>query len=119
MGGRDGWEDHAIQTGTMISEMEPSYVGLLTLMVEPGVPLEKDIRTGKFQVLTAEEVVAETLLMLKNVDVKRKCVFRSNHASNYVSLRGDLPQDKDKMIAMLRRAMEDHNMLKDERFRML
>ena len=60
----------------MISEMEPSYVGLLTLMVEPGVPLEKDIRSGKFQVLTAEEVVAETLLMLKNVDVKRKCVFR-------------------------------------------
>ena len=63
MGGRDGWEDHAIQTGTMISEMEPSYVGLLTLKVEPGVPLEKDIRTGKFQVLTAEEVVAETLLI--------------------------------------------------------
>lgn len=120
MGGRDGWEDHAIQTGTMISEMEPSYVGLLTLMVEPGVPLEADIRSGKFKVLTAEEVVAETLLMLKNIDVKnRTCVFRSNHASNYVSLRGDLPKDKDKMIAMLRRAMEDHNMLKDERFRML
>ena len=119
MGGRDGWEDHAIQTGTMISEMEPSYVGLLTLMVEPGVPLEEDIRSGKFQVLTAEEVVAETLLMQKNIDVKRKCVFRSNHASNYVSLRGDLPQDKEKMIQLLRRAMKDHNMLKDERFRML
>ena len=100
--------------------MEPSYVGLLTLMVEPGVPLEADIRSGKFKVLTAEEVVAETLLMLKNIDVKnRTCVFRSNHASNYVSLRGDLPKDKEKMIAMLRRAMEDHNMLKDERFRML
>ena len=23
LAGRDGWEDHAIQTGTMISEMEP------------------------------------------------------------------------------------------------
>lgn len=119
MGGRDGWEDHAIQTGTMISQMEPSYVGLLTLMVETGVPLEKDIRSGKFQVLTAEEVVAETLLMLKHIDVKKRCVFRSNHASNYVSLRGDLPQDKEKMIGLLRRAMKDHNMLKDERFRML
>lgn len=119
MGGRDGWEDHAIQTGTMISQMEPSYVGLLTLMVETGVPLEKDIRSGKFQVLTAEEVVAETLLMLKHIDVMKRCVFRSNHASNYVSLRGDLPQDKEKMIGLLRRAMKDHNMLKDERFRML
>lgn len=119
IGGRDGWEDHAIQTGTMISEMEPSYVGLLTLMTEKGTPIVDDIQSGKFQLLTAEEVVAETLLLLKNTDVKRTCVFRSNHASNYVSLRGNLPQDKDKMTAMLRRAMEDSNMLKDERFRML
>lgn len=43
LAGKDGWEDHAIQTGTMISEMEPSYVGLLTLMVEPSVPMAKDI----------------------------------------------------------------------------
>lgn len=119
MGGRDGWEDHAIQTGTMISEMEPSYVGLLTLMVEKDVPLYQDIQSGKFQLLSAEEVVAETLLMLKHTDVKRNCVFRSNHASNYVSLRGDLPKDKEKMMNLLRRAMKDHNMLKDERFRML
>lgn len=119
MGGRDGWEDHAIQTGTMISEMEPSYVGLLTLMVEKDVPLYQDIQSGKFQLLSAEEIVAETLLMLKHTDVKRNCVFRSNHASNYVSLRGDLPKDKEKMMDLLRRAMKDHNMLKDERFRML
>lgn len=119
MGGRDGWEDHAVQTGTMISEMEPSYVGLLTLMVEQEAPLYQDIQSGKFQLLSAEEVVAETLLMLKHTDVKRNCVFRSNHASNYVSLRGDLPKDKDKMMELLRRAMKDHNMLKDERFRML
>ncbi len=119
MGGRDGWEDHAIQTGTMISEMEPSYVGLLTLMIEEEAPLFRDIQSGKFQVLTAEEVVAETLLMLKHIDVRRTCVFRSNHASNYVSLRGDLPKDKENMMALLRKAMKDHNMLKDERFRML
>lgn len=119
MGGRDGWEDHAIQTGTMISEMEPSYVGLLTLMVEKDVPLYQDIQSGKFQLLSAEEIVAETLLMLKHTDVKRNCVFRSNHASNYVSLRGDLPKDKEKMMDLLRCAMKDHNMLKDERFRML
>ncbi|MEI3502147.1 MAG: radical SAM protein [Anaerovoracaceae bacterium] len=46
LAGKDGWEDHAIQTGTMISEMQPSYVGLLTLMVEPGVPMADDIQSG-------------------------------------------------------------------------
>lgn len=119
MAGSDGWEEHAIETGTMISEMEPSYVGLLTLMTEPGTPIMDDIQSGKFKLLSAEEVVAETLLMLKHIDVKRTCVFRSNHASNYVSLRGNLPEDKEQMIDLLRRAMKDRNMLKDERFRML
>lgn len=119
MGGKENWEEHAIETGTMISEMEPSYVGLLTLMVERDVPLYRDIQSGKFQLLSAEEVVAETLLMLKHANVNKKCVFRSNHASNYVSLRGDLPNDKEDMMGLLRRAMQDHNMFKDERFRML
>ena len=119
LAGRDGWEDHAIQTGTMISEMEPSYVGLLTLIVDPSVPMARDIESGKMKLLTPEEVMAETLLMLENTNVSKKCVFRSNHASNYVSLRGDLPDDKEKMMNMLRRAMKNHDMFRDERFRAL
>ena len=116
---KDGWEEHAVETGKMISEMEPSYVGLLTLMVEPSVPMAEDIKSGKLKLLTAEEVVAETLLMLQNIHVDKMCVFRSNHASNYVSLRGNLPEDRDKMMALLRRAMKNHDMFKDERFRAL
>ena len=119
LAGRDGWEDHAIQTGTMISEMEPSYVGLLTLIVDPSVPMARDIESGKMKLLTPEEVMAETLLMLENTNVSKKCVFRSNHASNYVSLRGDLPDDKEKMMNTLRRAMKNHDMFRDERFRAL
>lgn len=119
LAGKDGWEEHAVETGRMISEMEPSYVGLLTLMVEPSVPMAEDIKSGKLKLLTAEEVVAETLLMLQNIHVDKMCVFRSNHASNYVSLRGNLPEDRDKMMALLRRAMKNHDMFKDERFRAL
>lgn len=119
LAGKDGWEEHAVETGKMISEMEPSYVGLLTLLVEPSVPMAEDIKSGKLKLLTAEEVVAETLLMLQNIHVDKMCVFRSNHASNYVSLRGNLPEDRDKMMALLRRAMKNHDMFKDERFRAL
>lgn len=119
LAGKDGWEDHAIKTGTMISEMQPSYVGLLTLMVEPGVPMADDIQSGKLKLLSAEEVMAETLLMLQNTNVQKDCVFRSNHASNYVSLRGTLPADREKMMALLRKAMKNHDMFKDERFRAL
>ncbi len=119
LGGRPLWREHAIETGTMISEMGATYVGLLTLLLEPGAPMREDVIEGRFELLSAEEIVAETLLMMKNINVDRKCVFRSNHASNYVSLRGDLPDDKDRMIAQLERAMEDTGLLKDERFRAL
>ena len=119
LAGKAGWEDHAVQTATMINEMEPDYVGLLTLMIDPEVPIAEEIRTGRLELLSPEEVVAETLLMLENIDVKRPCVFRSNHASNYLSLAGTLPGDRDRLIGILREAMEDQGMLKDERFRAL
>lgn len=119
LAGKDGWEDHAVQSGTMISEMEPSYVGLLTLITEPGAELHKEIKEGRFQLLSPVEVLKETELLLENTNVSKTCVFRSNHASNYVSLKGDLPQDKERMLGQLRDAMNNADKLKDDRFRML
>ena len=119
LAGKDGWEDHAIQTGTMITEMNPSYVGLLTLIVEPNVPMFDDIQSGKLRLLSPEEVMQETLLMLEHTHVDKTCVLRSNHASNYVSLRGDLPRDKEKMMEQLRAAMNNSSMFKNEMFRAL
>ena len=69
--------------------------------------------------LTPEQVVGETYLLLENAMPKKSCVFRSNHASNYISLRGNLPEDRQRMLAQLKVAMENTGLLKDERFRML
>jgi len=118
LAGKAGWEEHAIESGKMISEMSPSYVALLTLIVDPSVPMAKDIESGKMELLSAEEVMKETLLMLENTEVTRKCVFRSNHASNYLSLKGNLPDDKERMMDQIREAMSNH-MFKDEMFRAL
>jgi len=119
LGGKSDWREHATDTGTMISEMEPSYASLLTLIVEPSAPLHADLAAGKFKLLTPVEVVEETLLLLSNINLEKTCVFRSNHASNYVSLRGDLPADKSRMLKQLENAMKNSGGLKDERFRML
>ena len=117
--GRDGWEDHAIQTGTMITEMNASYVSLLTLLVDPQAPMYDDIQSGRLKLLTPQEVLAETHLMLENANPEKTCIFRSNHASNYLSLKGDLPQDRDRFLAQIEAAMKNTGMLKDERFRLL
>ena len=119
LAGKEGWEEHAIETGKMISEMNASYVGLLTLMLDFRAPITGQIDRGELTLLSGEEVVAETYLLLKHANPTKPCVFRSNHASNYVSLRGNLPADKPRMMEQLQRAMEDTGLLKDERFRML
>ncbi|MBK5253449.1 MAG: radical SAM protein [Peptostreptococcaceae bacterium] len=119
MGGQKAWKEHAIDTGKMISKMNASYVSLLTLMLDQSAPIYDDIKNGDFELLSAEEVIAETYLLMQNANPTKPCVFRSNHASNYISLRGDLPQDKDRLLEQLKHAMEDNGLLKDERFRML
>ena len=119
LAGTELWEEHAIETGKMITEMNASYVSLLTLMLQSPAPMLDDWAAGRFQKLSAEEVLAETCLMLKHANPTKSCVFRSNHASNYVSLRGNLPEDKEHMLGLLKRCMEDRGLLKDERFRML
>ena len=119
LAGKDGWEDHAIQTGTMITEMNASYVSLLTLLVDPQAPMYEDIQSGRLKLLTPQEVLAETHLMLENANPQKTCIFRSNHASNYLSLKGDLPQDRDRFLAQIEAAMKNTGMLKDERFRLL
>ena len=119
LAGKDGLLDHAIQRGTMITEMNASYVSLLTLLVDPQAPIYEDRQSGRLKLLTPQEVLAETHLMLENANPEKTCIFRSNHASNYLSLKGDLPQDRDRFLAQIEAAMKNTGMLKDERFRLL
>ncbi|MDD2301503.1 MAG: radical SAM protein [Eubacteriales bacterium] len=119
IGGRALWQEHALMTASMISEMQPYYASVLTLMVEPAAPIYEDIRAGRFELLTPVEVMAEMECLLENIHVTRKCVFRSNHASNYLSLKGDLPEDRERMLAQVRAAKENTAMLKEEYFRAL
>lgn len=119
LGGVENWEEHAVDSGTMISESEPSYVGLLTLLVEPTAPMHKEIKSGELKLLSPMDVVKETKLMLENINVSKPCVFRSNHASNYVTLKGTLPQDKASMLEQLEAVMGREDLLKNDNLRML
>ena len=91
------WREHAVGTAQALSAMKPEYIGLLTLMVEPGTPLEHWVRAGEFTLLTPAEVLKETELLLQTVDSEGS-VFRMNHASNYLTLKGTLNRDRQAML---------------------
>lgn len=118
LGGKKWWKEHAVETGKVLSEMKPEYAGLLTLMAEEGVPLEQEIKSGRFQLMNPYEILIETREMLEHMDCPG-CIFRSNHASNYISLRGTLNKDKEKLIKQLDQAVSGSAHLKSEWMRML
>jgi len=89
--------------------MKPEYIGLLTLMVEPGTPLEKWVREGSFTVLGPEDILRETELLLQHIDSEGS-VFRMNHASNYLTLKGTLNQDRDAMLERVRKGLEGYGL---------
>jgi len=107
LGGRDLMTEHAIETGKLIGRMGATYVGLLTLILEPGAPMYDDEISGSFVSLNAREVLEELALILEGADCLKDCIFRSNHASNLVRLRGTLPHDKDRLLAGVRHVLED------------
>lgn len=113
LGGKEKWRQHAIESAKTINSIKPDYLGLLTLMVEPGTKLFDDVNSGEFQLLSPEEVALETLVLLENLDAEG-CIFRSNHASNYISLKGTLNHDKDIMINQLKQAIDGQMDFKDE-----
>lgn len=91
------WREHAIGTAEALSAMQPEYIGLLTLMVEPGTPLEQWVRAGEFTLLSPVEVLKETELFLQHIDSEGS-VFRMNHASNYLTLKGTLNRDRQALL---------------------
>lgn len=111
---------HAIDTGTLLTAMQPNYVGALTVMVVENTPLYEEQKSGDFVLPSPFELLSELKLMLENTDLKAG-LFMANHASNYLPLKIRMPKDKPSAIALLEKVINEKNSeyLKPEIFRAL
>lgn len=100
LGGRERKREHAVESAKLISAIKPDYVGFLTLMLDESTEIYRQIQAGEMELLTPEEVVEEMRLFLTNVD-SQGTMFRANHASNYVILKGNLNEDIEEMLQRL------------------
>ncbi len=118
LGGAEQWQEHALGTAAALSAMKPEYIGLLTLMVEPGTPLFDWVREGSFVLPDSRLILEETALLVAQLDCEG-AVFRMNHASNYLTLRGTLNRDKQELLGRIHSAMTGRTGLRPEQFRAL
>ena len=112
------WRQHAADTAKAASAIKPEYLGLLTLMVEHGTPLESWVKNGEFTLLSPLEVLKETELFLQQVE-SEGTVFRANHASNYLTLKGTLNGDREALLGQIGAALAGRRDLKPEFLRAL
>ena len=118
LGGKRLSEQHAINTGKVATKMNPSFLAALTLMVVPGTVLDAMVKRGEFELVTDPiDVLKEVELIIKNTDAPGPVVFRTNHASNYLPLRGVLPDDKGRLLKTIRSAAKDPRVLRTEYMR--
>ena len=118
LGGKKLSMRHAINTGKVATAMNPSFFAALTLMVVPGTPLDGMIKRGDFELITDPfEILKEVELMIANINAPGPVVFRTNHASNYLPLKGTLPMDKERLLKTIRDAMENPGILRSESMR--
>lgn len=105
VGGSELSSEHAEATGRVVSAMDPHYLSMLTLMLVPGTPLHQQWREGTFQLMEPKALLAELRQVLSHVDGLSRCIFRTNHASNYLPLAGTLSRDKEHLLGILDAAM--------------
>ena len=91
IGGEERTHEHAVGTGKALSAIDPEYIGILSLMLESGTEMTEAVRSGRFVVPEPLDLLRELREIIANIDVTH-AVFRSNHASNYLALRGTLPE---------------------------
>ena len=106
LGGQgEAGERHILDTAAMMNQMKPRHLSALTLTLYPGTELYEDWRAGRFQPVTPMDSLREARLLIEKLEVD-PLHFTCDHASNYVPLKGSLPEDREKFLSQLDRALE-------------
>ncbi|WP_417514749.1 radical SAM protein [Marinobacter sp.] len=97
LGGETLSRQHAINTALLCNETQPDYLSTLVVSFPQG---EERFREGfgpDFVPLSQQGLFEEIRTFLEHLELERT-VFRSDHASNYLVLKGNLGRDKQKLL---------------------
>lgn len=105
LAGRSGSARHASATARLVNRIAPRYLSALTLMLGPYENSYIRRMPPGFSFNSPFDTCVELGRLLERLDVDR-CIFRSNHASNYLALAGTLMKDRRRLLAEVARAVE-------------
>lgn len=118
----------ATESADLINKICPDddilfYISCLSLMVPQGTEMYNQKAKGDFEEMDSLGLLKELYLFVENIEFKNNsnanCVFRTNHASNYLPIRGVLDRDKEAILKTIKRGIDDPKILRAEFYRAL
>jgi len=105
MGGSRYSEQHAVNSALLMNQAQPEYLSTLVVSFPAGVERYQAGFGGKFEPLDQAGLFQEMYWLLDTLELDNT-IFRSDHASNYLVLKGTLNRDKSRLLQTVRDAME-------------
>jgi coproporphyrinogen III oxidase-like Fe-S oxidoreductase len=113
LGGKTHTNEHIRDTAGVVSEIAPNYLGALTLYLEDEIYNEFMTKFDEpFTPLDDIAVVEELERLISDMNPLTPVIFRANHASNVYSVGGTIPNDKEKLLSLIRQLKLHPEMLK-------
>jgi radical SAM superfamily enzyme YgiQ (UPF0313 family) len=111
-------EEHARETGRVLTCMQPQQIAALTLILLENTPLYDDYRRGDFLLPDQKMLLEELRVLVQAVNLER-VQFQANHASNYLPISGRLARDRQKILKIIDDGLHGRCHLKTEHQRAL
>ena len=104
MGGTRYSEQHAKNSARLMNEAQPEYLATLVVSFPMGTERYQAGFRGEFEPLEQPGLFREMEWLLDTLDLE-STIFRSDHASNYLVLKGTLNRDRQRLLEMVRTAI--------------
>jgi len=106
LGGQKYSEQHAINSAKVVNEIQPEFLSTLVLSYPYGEEHFKQKFDGEFIPLNTIELIAEMKVFIETLELENT-IFRSDHASNYLILKGNLNRDKEELLNRINGVLDD------------
>jgi radical SAM superfamily enzyme YgiQ (UPF0313 family) len=100
IGGVEKSMEHARDTARILTDIDPDFAGVLTVMLVPGTPLHDEAKAGAFVLPGTFDLLRELGVIIAESRFSN-CFFTANHASNYLPIRARMPQEKEKIVRLI------------------
>ncbi len=105
VGGKLLSKQHALNSAKVLNETQPKYLSTLVLTPHKGIEHYRNRYKGVYEIQSQQELFIELHQFIENLTLT-ETIFRSDHASNNLILKGVLGKDKALFLNQIQQAIQ-------------